>query len=176
MELSTRNYLLNGVTAAIYLSHLNRNFLLLNRMNFQTLYLTLLIRHWTPTSEQRSRSYKYGVNNASVYHIFLSRTLKDAWWRSWLGHCATTRKVAGSIPGCVIGIFYWHSPSGRTIALGLTQPLTEISNRNISWCVKAAGEKGWQSYHLHVLTHESGNPNPMKSPGPVQASTGIVLL
>ena len=27
-------------------------------------------------------------------------------WRSWLRHCATNRKVAGSIPDCVIGIFY----------------------------------------------------------------------
>ena len=27
-------------------------------------------------------------------------------WRSWLRHCATSRKVAGSIPGGVIGIFH----------------------------------------------------------------------
>ena len=27
-------------------------------------------------------------------------------WRSWLRHCATSRKVAGSIPDGVIGIFY----------------------------------------------------------------------
>jgi len=26
--------------------------------------------------------------------------------RSWLRHCATSRKVAGSIPGGVIGIFH----------------------------------------------------------------------
>ena len=26
-------------------------------------------------------------------------------WRSWLRHCATCRKVAGSIPDGVIGIF-----------------------------------------------------------------------
>jgi hypothetical protein len=30
-------------------------------------------------------------------------------------------------------IFYLHNPSGRTMALGSTQPLTEMSNRNISW-------------------------------------------
>jgi hypothetical protein len=33
----------------------------------------------------------------------------------------------------VIGIFYWHKPSGRTMALGLTHPLREMSTRNISW-------------------------------------------
>ena len=26
-------------------------------------------------------------------------------WHSWLRHCATSRKVAGSIPDCVIGFF-----------------------------------------------------------------------
>jgi hypothetical protein len=54
-------------------------------------------------------------------------------WRSWLRHWATSRKVAGSIPDGVIGIFHWHNPSGRTMALGLTQLLTEMSTRNISW-------------------------------------------
>jgi hypothetical protein len=39
----------------------------------------------------------------------------------------------------VIGIFHWHNPSGRTMALGSTQPLTEMSTRNISWGVEAAG-------------------------------------
>ena len=55
------------------------------------------------------------------------------WWRSWLRHCATRRKAAGSIPDDVIGIFHWHNPSGHTVALGLTQPLTEMSTRNTSW-------------------------------------------
>jgi len=44
-----------------------------------------------------------------------------------LRHCATSRKVAGSIFDGVIGIFHSHNPSVRTIALGLTQPLTEVS-------------------------------------------------
>jgi len=30
-------------------------------------------------------------------------------------------------------------PSGRSMALGLTQPLTEMSTKNVSWVVKAAG-------------------------------------
>ena len=54
-------------------------------------------------------------------------------WRSWLRHCATIRKVAGSIPDGVIGIFHWHNPSGRTMVLRSTQPLTDMSTRNISW-------------------------------------------
>jgi len=30
---------------------------------------------------------------------------------------------------------YWHIPSGHTMALRLTWPLTEMSTRNISWWV-----------------------------------------
>jgi hypothetical protein len=30
------------------------------------------------------------------------------------------------------GIFHWHNPSGRTMTMGLTQPLTEMITRNIS--------------------------------------------
>jgi hypothetical protein len=43
---------------------------------------------------------------------------------------ATSRKVAGSIPDGVIGIFH---PSGRTVAVGSTQPLTDMGTKNISW-------------------------------------------
>jgi hypothetical protein len=32
-----------------------------------------------------------------------------------------------------------HNTSGRTMALGSTQPVTDMSNRNISWGLKAAG-------------------------------------
>ena len=42
-------------------------------------------------------------------------------------------KSEGSIPDGVIGIFHWHNPSDRTLALGSTQPLTEMSTRGISW-------------------------------------------
>jgi hypothetical protein len=35
--------------------------------------------------------------------------------------------------------FFIDSSFGRTMALGSTQPLTQMSTRNISWGVKAAG-------------------------------------
>jgi hypothetical protein len=57
----------------------------------------------------------------------------DTQWLSWLRHCATSWKVAGSFPDGVIGFFDWHNPSGRTMALGSTQPLREMSTRNVSW-------------------------------------------
>ena len=35
-------------------------------------------------------------------------------------------------PNGVVGSFHWHNPSGRAMAMGSTQPLTEMSTRNIS--------------------------------------------
>jgi hypothetical protein len=49
-----------------------------------------------------------------------------------LRQCSTSRKVAGSI-------FHGHNPSCRTVALGSTQSLIEMSTRSIFWAVKAAG-------------------------------------
>ena len=43
-----------------------------------------------------------------------------------LKHCATSRKVGGSIPDGAIGIFHSHNPSGRTMAPGVHS----ASNRN----------------------------------------------
>ena len=57
----------------------------------------------------------------------------------WLRCCATNRKVAGSIPDGVIGIFHSHNPSDRTVALGSTQPLTEMSTQEYFLGIKAAG-------------------------------------
>jgi hypothetical protein len=69
-----------------------------------------------------------------------------SWLWEMVGHavaqfveCAKSWKVTGSIPDGVTGIFHWHNPSSRTMALGSTQPLTEMSTRNNSWGVKVAG-------------------------------------
>ena len=79
-------------------------------------------------------------------------------WRSWLGHCASNREVADSISDGVMGIFHWHYISGCTMTLGSSQTLTEMSTKNISWGIKAAGAYSWQSYHLHVpIISKSGS-------------------
>jgi hypothetical protein len=54
-------------------------------------------------------------------------------WSSWLKHCAASRKVAVSMAHGVIGIFHSLSPFGRTMALGSTQPVTDMITRDISW-------------------------------------------
>jgi hypothetical protein len=85
-----------------------------------------------------------------------------------LRHCATN--------GFDSRRCHWHNPSGRTMAQGSAQPLTEMSTRNISWGVKAAGVYGWQPFHLHVpIVLKSGSVNLLEPSGPVQACKGIVL-
>jgi hypothetical protein len=128
---------------------------------------THLINKFMLTTPQRwsvqiSTNINYGMQTIDVLTLvyvlvlfiqYVIRVTECAWnqiivavlitkgprWRSWLRHCATNWKGAGSIPDGVIGIFYWHNPFGRTVTLGSTQPLTEMSTRNISWGVKAAG-------------------------------------
>jgi hypothetical protein len=96
---------------------------------------------------------------------------------SWLRHCATSWNVAGLIPDGVTGIFHWHNPPSRTRAPGLTQPLTEMSTRNISWEVKTAGVYGWQPYHLHMpAVLKSGSFNLLEPSWPVQACNGIAIV
>ena len=109
----------------------------------------------------QTKTETYDAINLQVY---------SSQWRSWLRHCATSQKVAGSIPVGVIGIFHWHNPSGRTVTRGSTQPLTEMSTRNISWGVKADGAYGWP-YHLHIPTVlKSGSLKLLEPSRPVMGS------
>jgi hypothetical protein len=63
------------------------------------------------------------MRDIGIQKIIMFMLGARCWWRSWLRHCTTSRKVAGSIPDGVTRIFHWHNPSGCTMALGLTQPL-----------------------------------------------------
>jgi len=57
-----------------------------------------------------------------------------------------------SIPDGVTGIFHWRNPSGRTMALGSTQPLTEINTRNMS-----LGNRGVKTAGTIFMSRLSGN-------------------
>jgi hypothetical protein len=62
------------------------------------------------------------------------------------------------------------------MALGLTQPPTEMSTRYISWGLKEAGALGLQPYHLYVpIVLKSGILNLLEPLGPVEDCNGIAL-
>jgi hypothetical protein len=79
------------------------NTLQLTRLNLKTVLRVQFIAHKIAS-----------VTDFPQYHEY-----RGARWRNWLRHYATSRKVAGSI-----GIYHFHSSSGRTMTLGSNQPLT----------------------------------------------------
>ena len=75
-------------------------------------------------------SVRYGGHNLSTR------------WRSWLRHCATSRRVAGSIPNGVFGTFHLLNPSCRAMALRSTRSLIEMSTRVTALWLKMSGAQG----------------------------------
>ena len=81
-------------------------------------------------------------------------------------------EVTGSILDDVIGIFYWHNLPDRTVALGLTQPPTEMSNIKLSRYRPGVAQR--LSRSIALLFHDLGTrrgwvvsstPRPHFTPG-----------
>ena len=65
--------------------------------------------------------------------------------------------------------FHRHNASSRATALGLTQPLTQMSTRNISWVGKGGRCVRLTTLPLHVPNvMKSGSLNLLEASGPVQ--------
>jgi hypothetical protein len=71
-------------------------------------------------------------------------------------------------PMVSVGIVRWRNPSGSTVDLGLTQPLTEMSTRNISWGVKVAGANNLTTFRCRLSSNvgisTSWNPQGLSRP------------
>jgi hypothetical protein len=90
-----------------------------NHLDFNTTLVT--------TTYQRSEHFdkwklsymlcNTGQNTSTLLPVCVRCVLmkRGTRWRSWLRHCATSRKVAGSIPDGVTETFQWLNPSGRTM-------------------------------------------------------------
>jgi hypothetical protein len=98
----------------------------------------------------------------------------------WLRHCATNRKFMVSIQDGVIGIFHWHNPPGRTMALVFTQYLTEMSTRNIPsgyrWPVRKANKLTTFRFRFSWNLEISTSTNPQGLSRPVMGLLYLYLL
>jgi hypothetical protein len=74
-------------------------------------------------------------------------------------------KFASSILDEVIVLFNWPNPSIRTVALGSTQPLTEMSTRNLPGGKGRPAPKADNLTSIWELTY-----------GPPRPVTGIAIL
>jgi hypothetical protein len=70
------------------------------------------------------KSFLFYVANPKVFAAVLFARAHSLYGQRGLSHCATSRKVAGSIADGSVGIFHWPNPSGRTRVLESTQPET----------------------------------------------------
>jgi hypothetical protein len=114
-------------------------------------------------------SYILDIINATLSRLFLVLMVdRGTRWLSWLRYCVRSRKFADSIPEGVIGNFHWHSPYGRRMAIGSTQPLTELSTRSISW------GKGGRC--LEPIVFKSGSHNLLEPSGPSRPVMGLHYL
>ena len=100
-------------------------------------------------------------------------------WRSWLRHCATSRKVAVSIPDCASEFFVDIMPRVAFWPWGRLIP----QQRWVQEC-SLGQEGGWKrpvrgagklSTFICRLSSNSGSLKLLESSGPVQACTGIAL-
>jgi hypothetical protein len=55
-----------------------------------------------------TRSSRLSIPFVPIFYVRYSY-IWGTRWRSWLSHCATSRKAAGSIPDGVTGVFQWQS-------------------------------------------------------------------
>ena len=89
-------------------------------------------------------------------------------WRSWLKNCATTRKIAGSIPDGVVWIFNWHNPSSRNMAYK--------RNEDLEYFLGGRGGKGDRYVGLTTLQPSCADCLEIlepRTPGIFRASPGL---
>ena len=104
--------------------------------NYMTIWLRLSL--WYPIihySKYTNQHLNAIVELYFITYISSSHTDKETSPRPYpellllTGYCATSLNAPGSIPGGVFDIFHRLNPTGRATALGLRQPLTEMSTR-----------------------------------------------
>jgi len=103
------------------------------KFNFRSsIWLTLLRRRFVPLI------------------ILPTKVIKGTAVTQWLRRCATNRKVTGSIPAGITGIFHWRKILRSHYGPGFDSASNRNECQEHFLGVKAAGAQGWQPYHHPV--------------------------
>jgi hypothetical protein len=128
----------------IYLSRWVWYWIEIRKTNFYTIKINYRSKRWTSVIEVFFSILQCYRGDQTVYrgqmfgpykHLFVA-SLRSVVLRltEFFYHSLSPPSLSLSLcEDDVIGIFHRHNPSDRTMALGSTQPLTEMSNRRISW-------------------------------------------
>jgi hypothetical protein len=102
---------------------------------YRTLYMNIPFYAFFPQSELNyCLSDPSHVSSPKIFYWSWENLVRCTVQLFGQRHYPTIRKVTDSNPDEIIGFFNWPNHSTRTVALGPTQPLTEMSTRNFPGC------------------------------------------
>jgi hypothetical protein len=82
-----------------------------------------------------------------IYFKSFTRFFRGTWWRSWLRHCTTSRKVAGSIPDLTKSLPRTARLVGSSVLQSRSNPVSPqqtvcvVTNADTCWTLCSAAQK-----------------------------------
>jgi hypothetical protein len=110
--------------------------------------IELVISHWLHRTTQVIYIIQRGTKTVTWPEIQFPTFSLRVRWNIITGNNRFTRRIFDLHCVSDVGICHCHNPSGHAMGVGLTQPLTEITTRTISW---GGGGKGGRYIGLATL-------------------------
>jgi hypothetical protein len=131
-----------------------------------------LFKEWVLNIEERGTCGNCNIKRISATVVGFLTGKSDC---STLTHATSSQLIFRTVtlPDDATGTFHWHNSSCRTVILGSTQPITDMSTWNICWGVKEVGAYNLTTFMWRMCWNLSLNL--LEPSGPVQGCTGLAL-